>query len=67
MNDSPKGSKAQRCWWCNKKLMLPHFAIVESDQGDKLKVHKDCKDEAAGFWKRITAAVRKPVYSTRNA
>ena len=61
-----KGTKAQRCWWCNKKLMLPHFAIVKSDQGDELKVHKDCKDEAVAFWKPITAAVRNPVYTTRN-
>lgn len=57
----------QRCWWCNRRLILKYHAVVESDQGDKLKVHKDCKDEAEGFWKRITAAVREPVYATRNA
>lgn len=61
-----KPTKAQRCWWCNKKLCLPHFSVVTSDQGDKLKVHKDCRSKAQEFWRKITAAVRRPVYATRS-
>jgi hypothetical protein len=36
--------KRTRCWWCGRKLQLPHFAIVVL-QGEEHVVHKQCRDE----------------------
>jgi RNase P subunit RPR2 len=60
-----KPTKAVKCWWCSKQLVPGHLATVTADNGQRLKVHKACQPKASEFWRKITAAVRKPVYATR--
>jgi hypothetical protein len=38
------------CNFCARKLQLPHFATVTDANGDAVRVHKHCADEARRFW-----------------
>jgi hypothetical protein len=50
------GARGKRttCWWCGRRLALPHFAVVVID-GAKHIVHKCCKEDVP---KPITAQPR---------
>lgn len=41
------------CAYCTKKLILPYFAVVQNADGLEVRVHKNCADRAAAFWKPL--------------
>lgn len=43
------------CWWCGKKLQLPHFATEPDQLGHQQKVHKCCKADAEKEVRPVTA------------
>ncbi len=45
------------CWWCGKKLRLPHFAAVPDQLGHQQKVHKCCVKDAQAYAKPLTADI----------
>lgn len=45
------------CWWCGKRLQLPHLATVADQLGHQQKVHKRCAKAARAYAHPVTADI----------